>query len=1003
MAVSTTESESGQASRNFFISYAGVDKRWAEWIAWELEQAGYTTVLQAWDFVAGSHFVTEMHRATQIAQRTIAVLSNAYLASAYAEAEWQEAWRADPTGAEGRLLVFRIEECPRPGLLGQLVSEDLFGVDEQITRSRLLAAVRRTRRKPAVPPDFLLAPSGSAAFAQAGQPPSSLLARYSLPPDTAAFIGRDEELDHIAAAVAEAAEAGQVIAIRAIDGMPGVGKTALAVRAAYRLRDQFPDRQLFINLRGHTPGRKPVLPGAALAGLLTATGVDGRYLPEDLQGRVDLWQARMADERALLVLDNASSSAQVTPLLPGGDRCLVLVTSRRHLGDLPANSVPILLGVLPPGKAKEMFLRLAPRSADGPAEAVAELVRLAGCLPLAISLLARVYARHPSWELADLIAETKASMLTMTAEKANVAAAFDVSYRYLSPGQQQLFCLLGLHPGITIDAYAAAALAGTSLHDAAGHLDDLQGEGLLTEVGYHRYAMHDLIRRYARDRAAADTATDRDLAVDRLMDYYQYTAALAESRLARQPRSTPAPALSKPPAAVPDLPDGTQALAWARAERSNLIACLDRATEADQHARVVALTSAIAPLWRQDGPWSDAIPRHRSAAQAAQHLGDRLSNADALYNLGSAYQLTGAFPAATEALQNAMDLYSDLGDRLGYANALMILGTALRQRDHFRGAAEAMEAALVTYRDLGDRLGQASALNGLGIIRRLTGNFPDAAHLHGQALELFRAVGDRLDEALAFTFLGAVRMQVHDYPGAIEALETGLDISRDIGDRQGQVNALTFLGPVRMRVGDYSGAVRAHAEALKISRTIGDRMGQVNALYCLGLALQLTGGFVRSAETLEQSLKIAREFGYRMGEANALRGLGTLHRMTGNIVTSAQALEASLRLHREVGDRVGEAETLNDLGILHLDRGEIEQAVAFHQRALDLAREIASPWDEAHALECLGHCNLAVDNIGDAETSLRQALEIFQRIGAADAARVSAELDDFTGTDGQTP
>jgi hypothetical protein len=154
LIVNMPVSDPSQVSRDFFISYTGADRRWAEWIAWQLEQAGYSTVLQAWDFGAGSHFVNEMHQATQIAQRTIAVLSNAYLASAYAEAEWQEAWRADPTGADAKLLVFRIEDCPRPGLLGQLVSEDLFGIDEETTVARLLAAVRRTRRKPELPPGF---------------------------------------------------------------------------------------------------------------------------------------------------------------------------------------------------------------------------------------------------------------------------------------------------------------------------------------------------------------------------------------------------------------------------------------------------------------------------------------------------------------------------------------------------------------------------------------------------------------------------------------------------------------------------------------------------------------------------------------------------------------------------------------------------------------------------------------------------------------------------------
>jgi hypothetical protein len=140
--------------RNFFISYTAVDRHWAEWIAWELEEAGYTTILQAWDFAPGSHFVTAMHLATQITERTIAVLSRAYLESAYSEQEWQAAWADDPSGVERKLLVLRIEDCPRPGLLGQVVSEDLFGVGKELARTRLLAAVQEGRRKPPMPPQF---------------------------------------------------------------------------------------------------------------------------------------------------------------------------------------------------------------------------------------------------------------------------------------------------------------------------------------------------------------------------------------------------------------------------------------------------------------------------------------------------------------------------------------------------------------------------------------------------------------------------------------------------------------------------------------------------------------------------------------------------------------------------------------------------------------------------------------------------------------------------------
>jgi hypothetical protein len=313
-------------------------------------------------------------------------------------------------------------------------------------------------------------------------------------------------------------------------------------------------------------------------------------------------------------------------------------------------------------------LRLAPRAADEPAEAVAELAQLAGCLPLAISLLARAYARHPSWTLAELTAETQARMLTLAAETDSVAAAFEVSYRYLAPGQQELFRLLGLHPGATIDAYAAAALAGSILPDAARQLDALHGEGLLTEVSYHRYRMHDLIRGYARDLAAAVPVADREQALDRLLDYYQHTAEIIETRLARRARTSPAPAA--PPAAVPDLPDQARALTWARTERTSLLGCLDHATGTGQHARIVALTAALSAFLRIDGPFADAVVRHAAAVQAARYLGDRPGQANALTGLGMMRRVTGDYPGAAEALQEALSLSRGLGDRPGQANVL---------------------------------------------------------------------------------------------------------------------------------------------------------------------------------------------------------------------------------------------------------------------------------------------------------------------------------------------
>jgi len=241
--------------------------------------------------------------------------------------------------------------------------------------------------------------------------------------------------------------------------------------------------------------------------LLAADGVDARNLPADLDGRAAMWRSRMAGKRVLLILDNAASSAQVAPLLPGGAGSLVLVTSRRYLGDLPAAPVPLPLGTLLPGDALDMFVTLAPRAKAGPG-LVAETVELCGYLPLAITLLAGLFARHRSWDMAYLIAETREKLLTVSTENRTVAAAFELSYQYLTTAQQRFFVHLGLHPGPDIDPYAAAALAGLSYDDTIHILDQLHADGLLAEPLPRRYQMHNLIHQYARSLAAVDNFAD---------------------------------------------------------------------------------------------------------------------------------------------------------------------------------------------------------------------------------------------------------------------------------------------------------------------------------------------------------------------------------------------------------------------------------------------------------------------------------------------------------------
>ncbi len=826
-------------------------------------------------------------------------------------------------------------------------------------------------------------------------------ATRTLPRDLASFTGRQQELAELTEA---AARAGGVVVVHAIGGMAGVGKTAFAVHAAHQLAGRFPGGQIFLPLHGHTPGQQPVDPGDALASLLLVAGVAPAQIPPDTEARMALWRDRLAGQQLLLVLDDAVGSEQVLPLLPGSGGSLVLITSRRHLSALD-DATAISLDTLPPEEAAGLLVRLAGRPGLGAGDpGVREIVRLCGFLPLAIGMVARQLRHHPAWSAArraaDLAAERSRLELIAT-ENLSVAAAFDLSYADLGPNLQRLFRRLGLHPGTEVDCYAAAALDGTDLAAARRGLEALYDQYLLSEVTQDRYRMHDLIREHASVLAGRmDPDLDREQATARLLDYYQYAAARADALIARQERPGPAAANGAAPAAVPALASREEALAWARTERASLLACLDYATGTGQHTRVIALTAGLAGLLRGDGPWAEAIVRHKAAIQAARYLVDRLSEANALSELGVVWRLTGEYLAAAEALEQALACYRDLGNRLGQANARSGLGYVRLATDHYRAAAEALEQALAVYRDLGSLLGEADALSGLGYVRLATGDYPGAAEALEQSLAVYRDLRDGLGQATALSYLGQVRMTTDDYPAAAKAMEEALRIFRDAGDRLGQANALTNLGRARQMTGEYPAAAHALEHALAVYHDLGNRLGQANALVFLGSVRLATGDYLAAAPDVERALDIYRDLGSLLGQANALSELGDVRRLAGDYPGAAEALEQSVAVYHDLGSRYGEAWALNKRGTLHRVGGDLEQAQGCHQRALDLARAIASSWDEAHALAGLGRCALEAGHTRQAETLLRQALEIFQRAGAAETPDLLAELDAIAGPAG---
>jgi tetratricopeptide (TPR) repeat protein/transcriptional regulator with XRE-family HTH domain len=775
------------------------------------------------------------------------------------------------------------------------------------------------------------APPAEVLAARQGVMPGAFAAAATrtLPHDVASFTGRGAELTRLLGAVDDLAAEGGVVGIHAIGGMAGIGKTAFAVHAAHQLAPRFPAGQIFLPLHGHTPGQQPVDPGDALASLLLTAGVAAAQIPPGLEARMALWRDRLAGRQLLLVLDDAGSSEQVRPLLPGSGGCLVLVTSRRRLTALD-DARAVSLDILPPGQAGALLVRLAARAGLSPADrAVGEITRLCGYLPLAIGMVARQLHHHPTWSLGRRAAELAAArdrLELMSTENLSVAAAFNMSYADLTPGQQRLFRRLGLHPGTDIDAYAAAALDGTDLAAARRGLEALYDQYLIAEPDQDWYRLHDLLREHARALAGrVDPDGDRDGAIARLMDYYQHTAARADALIARQTRPGPGPAAGAIPVAAPALAGREQALGWARAERASLLACLDHAAGTGQHARVTALTAGLAGLLRLDGPWADAIARHTAAVQAARQLGDRLGQAGALNDLGDVRYATGDFPAAVQALEQALGIYRDLSDRLGQANALSCLGSVRWTTGDYPAAVQVLEQALAIYRDLGDRLGQARALLTLGAVRWPTGDFPAAAQVMEQALAIYRGLGDRLGQADAFLSLGAVRWLTGDYPAAVQFLEQALGIYRDLGDRYGQANALSCLGAVRRLTGDYPAAAQALEQALAIYRDIGDRSGEAEALNQRGTLYRVGGDLAQAQWYHQQALELARAIASSRVEARALAGLGRCAMAAGH-ATQARVL---LRQALEIFQRIGAAEASDLLAELGARPGMPERATGW--------------------------------------------------------------------------
>jgi tetratricopeptide (TPR) repeat protein/DNA-binding XRE family transcriptional regulator len=824
------------------------------------------------------------------------------------------------------------------------------------TRGRFEAAARGTSPMAA-------ASAGGNVYPLGGQAIGAVAAvTRTLPRDTGAFTGRASELRVLMTAVTGTAKSGRVVNIHAIGGMAGVGKTTLAIHAAHQLAPRFPDGQLFLPLHAHTPGQRPVDPADALASLLLTAGIPPSLIPPGLDERVRLWRDHLAGRRLLLLLDDAAGHDQIQPLLPGTPGNLVLITSRKHLTALD-DAQAVSLDTLPPAEATKLLIELANRpdlaADDGP---VGELARLCGYLPLAIGMLAKQLHHHPAWTASDLMSELATArdrFELMRAENVSVSAAFDLSYQDLASDQQQLFRRLGLHPGATLDAYAAAALDGADVTDTRRRLRALYDHYMLAEPTRGWYLMHDLVREHARILAAGDTEPERQAATSRLLGYYLSTTCAADRHLARLAPAEP-PADLPNPLSAPVLATRDDAIRWMDSERINLNAVIQSATEHGRPDVAMALSAAMHAHLRFGGHWDQAYAQNATALDLARRAGDQRAESAALTNLGDIKLAMRDYRAASADLTKALDLYIGQGDRLREAECRMELASAWYLAGDNRAAADGLTRALDLYREIADHRGEAVVLSRLASVQLVTGDYPGAASSLTRALDVYRELGDRLGEAHALNDLGAVQQAIGQSGLAATWLEQALAIYTELGDHIGLANAMVDLAGVRHSTGDLDSATSGLGAALDLYAKLGDRLGR----------------------------------------ANVFNLLGAIEQARGRLPTAATTLREALDLYRDLGDRAGEAESLVNIGNVTLEAGAAGEALACFEEARSIADEAASVLTSARAIEGIGQCQLSLGHRTEAVAALTQALEIYHRIGSPDVSRAAQALHAATDPEG---
>ncbi len=673
-------------------------------------------------------------------------------------------------------------------------------------------------------------------------------------PAQSVFVGRDRELGLLTAALRPATSE-QAVVVWSLGGLGGIGKTALAVRAAqHALREGwFPGGVVMVNLRGYDSPGDRVSASSALASLLGALGVAGQHVPADVEDRARLWRSVLAERRRTLILaDNASSVEQVRHLLPGTMDHRVVITSRHRLADLGGARL-LDLDVLP---SDEAMLMLADElSASDPDDqrlqddprSVQVLVRLCGGLPLAVRIAAAFLVTDPARSVSELAADLaddhqRLAELDYSGSLA-VRATFDLSYKHLDDPHARLFRLIALNPGPEIGIHAVAAVAGADLPAVRRMVRGLSRAHLLQPgSGASRWRMHDLLHLYAAGEAARDA--ERETAIVRLIAHYKGTLG----------------SHCRPHGVKKDMygyfTNWGEALTWIDTERANLVASVNLAFAAGHFSDVLELALLMYQYFEVRHHWEDLHSTHALAVVAARQLGDRAGESWILTNIGTAHRRVGRFKQAVSRYQNALVISRSSGSRMVEGRALNLIGQVYRDMGMPAETIDSVQQALVIFREVGSKFLESSALHNLAVAHRLLGRHGEAMTYHLADMAICRELGMRLEEGRVLDHLGLVYREMGRFTEAVDHHRRNLAICREVGDKTGEFRTLARLGVTYREAGQQEEAVDCLRDAVRYFDRIGDHYLQAGALLDLGLTHLRAGNLAAAQRNWEVALEM---------------------------------------------------------------------------------------------------------------------------------------------------